>query len=341
MPSIQGTNDQGGDNYSFEKGAHWDPENVKTILQWIHIAAINLDVMSEATMHYKRYIRRNTIISLILSTLASTASLSQFNVSESTTLALALKIAFTAMTALITVSTGYIKVYQIQEKLEKAIKLQQEWTSFGSLLSGELQLPVHLRKDALYLIIKFKDTYNELFKQQIDISQKIIRRVAVRNGLEPYSLSLSELFERVLEGEAERMKIANQVDEDESGTNSIQEFESKGKNELNKVAKLLKGIIINSDKAKPVIMHQRQKVTNYIMKPTKTTQDEVIDIDDIAGLTALSQEAKDILQRKRSQPTISNLKKTARPSIIATANIAVEQLNEDSAEKNIVIVDKE
>ena len=126
MPSIQGTNDQGVDNYSFEKGAHWDPENVKTILQWIHIAAINLDVMSEATMHYKRYIRRNTIISLILSTLASTASLSQFNVSETATLSLALKIAFTVMTALITISTGYIKVYQIQEKLEKAIKLQQE-----------------------------------------------------------------------------------------------------------------------------------------------------------------------------------------------------------------------
>jgi hypothetical protein len=77
MPNSEGTTDHEVENYHFEKGANWDVENVKTILQWIHIAAINLDVMTEANTHYKRYIRRNTIISLILSTLASTASLSQ------------------------------------------------------------------------------------------------------------------------------------------------------------------------------------------------------------------------------------------------------------------------
>lgn len=193
----------------FAKGANWDPENVRTILQWVHIAAINLDVMTEASVHYKRFIRRNTILSLIFSTLASTASLSQFNLSQEDypNIDLSLKILFTIFATAIAISTGYLKIYQIQEKLEKAIKLQQEWTAFGSTLSSELQLPLELRKDALYLIVKHKDTYTELFKQQIDVSQKIIQRVATRNGLKSQALSLSELFERVLEAEAERMQV--------------------------------------------------------------------------------------------------------------------------------------
>jgi hypothetical protein len=196
-------------NYKFQKGAHWDADNVRTLLQWIHISAINLDVMCEACTHYKRYIRRNAIISLVLSTLASTASLAQLNLNETENpgLSKALQVLFTIMAAIVAVSAGYIKIYQIQEKLEKAIKLQQEWTSFGSILSSELQLPLHLRKDALYLIIKHKDLYLELFKQQVEISSAIVAKVARRNGLDAHALSLSELFERVLDNEADRIGI--------------------------------------------------------------------------------------------------------------------------------------
>lgn len=319
MPNSEGTTDHEVENYQFEKGANWDVENVITILQWIHIAAINLDVMTEANTHYKRYIRRNTIISLILSTLASTASLSQFNLSEDAhpELTLVLKIFFTGMAALIAISTGFIKVYQIQEKLEKAIKLQQEWTSFGSMLSSELQLPVDLRKDALYLIVKFKDTYTELFKQQIDVSQKIIRRVAIKNGLEPYSLSLSELFERVLEAEADRLGITN--NELENGTsdsqnntakennhfqqinpvihNNIAPFKvgslpekspSRGKNELNKVADMLKGFLLlrrNKEIETPKVIAKRQKNSQIVMSSKSNTYDITdSNIGEIEGL---------------------------------------------------------
>jgi hypothetical protein len=165
--------------------------------------------MNEASFYYKRQIRRNTILSLIMSTLASTVSLSQFNITDENSpgLALALKIVFTVFAAVVAISTGFIKVYQVQEKLEKAIKLQQEWTTFGSMLSSELQLPVALRKDALYLIIKHKSIYTELFKQQVDISRKIVHRVAIRNGLDPQALSLSELFERMVDREAGRLEI--------------------------------------------------------------------------------------------------------------------------------------
>ena len=44
-------------NYKFVKGANWDSsENVRTLLQWIHISAIYLDVLIEAATHYRRVI---------------------------------------------------------------------------------------------------------------------------------------------------------------------------------------------------------------------------------------------------------------------------------------------
>ena len=261
--------DNESENFDFKKGANWEPENVKTILQWIHISAINLDVMTEASFHYKTILRRNTIISLILSTLASTASLSQFNISEQTQpeLSMVLKGFFTFMSIIIAISTGYLKVYQVHEKLEKAIKLQQEWTSFGSSLTSELQLPVHLRKDALYLIIKFKQTYTDLFKQQIDISQRIVSRVAVRNGLQPYDLTLSELFEKILNTEAHRLDTEYSEKAEEHRITHIKgdltpvPFQIKENNlKLNTVEVVTKLMKRNQ----PKIIQQRQKTSEYI-----------------------------------------------------------------------------
>ncbi len=196
-------------NYKFQRGGNWSQENVITILQWIHISSINLDVMTEAAYHYKKLIRMNTILSLLMSTITSTASFTQFNISEDSYpgLSTGIKVLITALATFIALSSGFLKIYQIQEKLEKAIKLQQEWTSFGSILSNELQLPTYLRKDALYLIVKYKDIYTELFKQQVDISRKIIARVARKNDLEPNDLTLSELFERIIYSEADRLTL--------------------------------------------------------------------------------------------------------------------------------------
>jgi hypothetical protein len=266
--------DNESENFDFKKGANWEPENVKTILQWIHISAINLDVMTEASFHYKTILRRNTIISLILSTLASTASLSQFNISEQTQpeLSMVLKGFFTFMSIIIAISTGYLKVYQVHEKLEKAIKLQQEWTSFGSSLTSELQLPVHLRKDALYLIIKFKQTYTDLFKQQIDISQRIVSRVAVRNGLQPYDLTLSELFEKILNTEAHRLDTEYSEKAEQYRISNIKgdltppiSFQIKQKqNENNLKLNTVEVVTKLMKKEQPKVIQQRQKTSEYI-----------------------------------------------------------------------------
>ncbi len=195
--------------YESRRGQGWeDPNNMKILTEWIHYAAVYLDILSEATEGYRKTLRMNTIINLIVSTLASTLSVSTFNTSEqdSPRTALALRIIFTILTFSLTIAAGYIKVYQIQEKLENSLRLKQEWALFGSKISSEMQLPLILRKNAIFLISTMKGTYLDLVKSDMGIKKDIIRRMADRSGLVEDDLTLSELFERIIKNEIYRLQ---------------------------------------------------------------------------------------------------------------------------------------
>jgi hypothetical protein len=247
-------------NYKFVKGANWDSDNVRTLLQWIHISAIYLDVLIFATEYYRRIIRRHTILNLILSTLASTVSLSQFNIAEADypQITIMLKILFSTSTIIIALSAGFIKVYQIQERLEKSLQLQQEWTTFGSKITSEMQLPVNLRTDALYVIIKLKEVYSNLVKQQSHISRKFINRVAKSNGIDAKDLTLSDLFERILRSEAERINITF----DSVAGIDAPIVENNDKKPFNALIALFK------NKRKITIIEDRSRVSNAILSPS-------------------------------------------------------------------------
>jgi hypothetical protein len=205
--------------YESRVGEDWRPEIVQTLMQWIQIAAVYLEIMTEATERYRKTLRKNTIINLVFSTVASTASLSTFNINDENypTTSLVLKGLFSLFTIILTLSTGYIKVFQIQEKLETAIRLKQEWAVFGSKISSEMQLPSQLRKNAIWLIVKMKDNYLDLIKSDMGVSKEIIRSAAQEAGLKQRDLHLSQLFTRVIKNEVVRLNGDIEFDDDCQG----------------------------------------------------------------------------------------------------------------------------
>lgn len=322
-------------NYEFKTGANWTQENVQTLMQWVHISAIYLEIMSEATQHYKTLLRRNSVLNLILSTLAGTASLSQFSINEESNpvLTLLLKGFFTVMSFIISISVGYLKIYQIQEKMETTIRLQQDWTVFGSKITSEMQLPENLRKDALFLIIKMKETYFDLIKSQVEISKKIMRRVAWRNGLNIGDLSLSEIFERVIKGEALRLTSivkANEINSESDAKINVYDGDTSEEDEppktseydepisrLQRVGSALrpkynpeKFLSIKS-KLRPVetkirrtTLTNREKLTSYLMKPVTPTLGNSSSVN--ASGTGLNQSRRSSVISSRTEESSSN-----------------------------------
>lgn len=195
-------------DFKFKRGENWTQENIHTLTQWAHIAAMSCDLYNESTIYYRNLMRRNTVFNLIISSFAGIASLSQFSLDPQTNevLSFILKGFFSLASILVALNSGFLKIYEIQERLEGSIRLQNAWTQFGSRLSSEMQLPVALRKDALYMIIKLKETYHELIKDQIQVNKNILAKVAIRNGLSPQALTITDLFERSIQSELLRIE---------------------------------------------------------------------------------------------------------------------------------------
>jgi hypothetical protein len=81
---------------------------------------------------------------------------------------------------MVAISTGCIKVYQVQERLEKFITVKQEWIAFVTKIATELQLHVSLRKDALDLININKSKYLDLLKIDNEIPEFIKKNVQTK-----------------------------------------------------------------------------------------------------------------------------------------------------------------
>jgi len=159
-------------------GTNWTKANVSVLFEWLSIASYNIRCLEMATAHYRRKLRMNTVIGLILATTSGTINTAQtaYLNGTSSEIVIALNIVLIIMAFSIAIMTGYIKVFQIQENLENSIKIKQEWTVFSTEIASELQLPTELRRDALWIIIKNKNIYLELLKMNLEIPDYITRQ---------------------------------------------------------------------------------------------------------------------------------------------------------------------
>jgi hypothetical protein len=158
-------------------GTNWTKANVSVLFEWITIAAYNIRCLDMSTDYYRKRIRINVIVGLVLSTLSGTAAALQaaFPDTMSIHVTIGLNVTFVVLTFTIAIMTGYIKIYQIQENLESSIKSQQDWIIFSTELASELQLPTELRRDALWMIIKNKNSYLDLLKTKLEIPDAIAK----------------------------------------------------------------------------------------------------------------------------------------------------------------------
>jgi hypothetical protein len=135
----------------------------------------------EVAIKYNRdIVRNNVILGFILSTASGTISAATFG-GQSSDLNLKLSILFTVMSFVVSIYAAFIKIFQIQENLEKFIKSKQEWISFSTYVISELHLPITHRYDAMKIIKKNKEKYLQLLKSDLEINWRI--RQITRNQI--------------------------------------------------------------------------------------------------------------------------------------------------------------
>jgi hypothetical protein len=202
-------------------GTNWTENNFQTILSWTFIAAFHIECLEKAIKYYT-IIRYNIVLGLVLSTASGTISSARFGLTG-TDIDFVFNILFTSMSFTIAIFTGTIKIYQIQERLESFIRMKQDWILFSTTLASELQLPVDLRHDAYYIIIKNKNKYLDLLKLDCEvpkfIKDEVRKRLINRNqdgSLKNYIYNfdittLSDIIIQISSNENERLDIENNV----------------------------------------------------------------------------------------------------------------------------------
>jgi hypothetical protein len=182
------------------RGANWTPANLKTIINWINFAAFMIEGLDESINIFRGKIRFNTILGLILSTASGTISVAQYSeyVKSTSIVSLTLNSIFTLFTFSIAINTGYIKIYQIQERLELFIKTKQEWTSFVSNLAAELDLPIAMRKDAVQLISNYREHYLNLMNVDYEMHSDVLKSIKDKMELQ---ITKQEKKQRVVQEE--------------------------------------------------------------------------------------------------------------------------------------------
>jgi hypothetical protein len=204
-------------------GSNWTLSNMSTLSDWITIAAHNMQILGHASKYYQSVIQTNLVVGLVLSTAAGTISTARFTTTFDSNINMVFNGVFTFMTFATACVTGYIKIFQIQEKLEECIQLRQDWVTFGSAIASELQLPVELRHDALYVITKNKLKYLDLLKARPDVPEWCVTKAKkeLASSAGSVNLNATNLAHTIMDiAKQEMMEMTSKVD-DASQTSSM------------------------------------------------------------------------------------------------------------------------
>lgn len=165
---------------AFRDTQNWTVDNTETIINWVSHANLQILLIDTYLIHLKNILRINTLWSLIISSLTSTISLTQFTIDDIThpTLSLIIKFGIFFTSLFTSLITGYIKIEKIQEIIENLEDKKTLWSDFMFNLLREIQLSLKFRKDAEELIKENIQKFYELNTKQLNIPNKIKKKVS-------------------------------------------------------------------------------------------------------------------------------------------------------------------
>ena len=158
----------------------WNVVNTNTIIEWISASNLNVLLLDTYLLNLRNILRFNTLWSLLISSITSTVSVTQFTLSDESNpyISWGVKILIFVTSIITSLITGYIKVEKIQETIEQLEEHKKNWLSFMYSLTSEIQVGMPFRNDATVIINAKKDEFNSVSCKQIDIPQYIQKQVS-------------------------------------------------------------------------------------------------------------------------------------------------------------------
>lgn len=221
------------DGEASQVGNVWNKEDVITIISWVAIGRKKIREMELIVDHNRYFMRQVTFYNLIFSSASGTVGVATIeNASLADSTRFWCNVAVVVASFLITLCTGALKICQVQENLELAIKYKQDWISFAAEIASEIQLPDKYRRESQFVINKNRAKYLELLKLDIEVPKTVTRKMKEMldyehkclklqgNRGERDSSSLVDILANIID--YEHMKLKNSlVDEDDDSSDDL------------------------------------------------------------------------------------------------------------------------
>lgn len=158
----------------------WNVSNTENIVRWISTCNLKILLLNTYLKSLKQILRINTLWSLLISSITSTISVTQFTISDVTepVLSLSIKIVIFITSVFTSLITGYIKVEKIQETIEIIEEHKNQWSNLMYSLLAEIQVPISLRKQADIILKEKREDFNNVNSKNINIPPNIREKVS-------------------------------------------------------------------------------------------------------------------------------------------------------------------
>ena len=254
---------------------NWCKDDIVTIISWVAIGRRKIREMELIVEHNRLFMRTVTFYNLIFSTASGTVGVATI---ENAALAKETRfwcnVAVVLASYMITMLTGALKICQVQENLELAIKYKQDWIGFAAEIASEIQLPDAYRRESQFVINKNRAKYLELLKLDIEVPKSVERTMQLiitkeQDSVKKYghrgkedSSSLVDILANIID--FEHMKLMDCPEDDVDGETSSNNHNIEYENEAELRYKIMRSQVTTpSSRREP----SSTAFTNLVEKP--------------------------------------------------------------------------